>query len=211
MGSMSIFVGEVVAPTSSTNTSTSPADAPTSPAEAPTASAARGGKSTLMSATGGEVTMPSTVPHGGVAVHASSTSASPKTCGSGDLVREGDDGATDTSCGHATSLHGKVPHQDPNHTISERHNQPSGFYLITVGSQVFSQNTRGLIAPGIFACAAAALRCASNPRRSASSDVFCTSSRCLLAPGLSGLLAAWSSGTGNSSMASTSLLLLLLF
>jgi hypothetical protein len=30
------------------------------------------------------------------------------TCGSGDLVREGDDGATDTPCGIATGLHVKI-------------------------------------------------------------------------------------------------------
>jgi hypothetical protein len=83
MGSTPKIVGEVVAPTSL--------------AEVSTPSAARGGESTLVSAMGGEVTTPSTVPRGGVAVHASSASASPTTCGSGDLVREGDDGATRTS------------------------------------------------------------------------------------------------------------------
>jgi hypothetical protein len=82
MGSMSIIVGEVVAPTS--------------PAEVSTPSAVRGGESTLVSATGGEVTTPSNVPRGGVAVHVPSASASPTTCGSGDLMREGDDGATGT-------------------------------------------------------------------------------------------------------------------
>jgi hypothetical protein len=47
------------------------------------------------------------------------------------------------------------------------------------------------------------VRCTSNPRRRASSDVFCTSSRCLLAAGLSDLLAGCSSGIGNSSIASS--------
>jgi hypothetical protein len=176
MGSTSIIVREVVAPTS--------------PAEVSTPSAARGGESTLALATGSEVTRLSTVPHGGVAVRASSGSASPTTFGLGDLVREGDDGATGTPCGLATGLHGKAPRQDKNQIISKRQNQPSGFYLVTAGSRAFGQNTRGLIAAGILACVAAALRYASNPRRRASSDVFCTSSHCLLAAGLSGLLAA---------------------
>jgi hypothetical protein len=56
-------------------------------------------------ASGGEVVAPSATPRVGVAVRASSTSASPTTYGSGDLVREGDDGATDTSCGPAAGLH----------------------------------------------------------------------------------------------------------
>jgi hypothetical protein len=106
MGSTSIIIGEVVAPTSL--------------AEVSTPSAAHGGESTLVSATGGEVTMPSTVPRGGVAVRASSASASPMTCGSGDLVREGDDGAMGTHCGLATGLHGKEPRQDKNQIISKR-------------------------------------------------------------------------------------------
>jgi hypothetical protein len=97
MGSTSIIVGEVVAPTS--------------PAEVSTPSTARGGESTLASATGGEVTTFSTAPCGGVAVRVSSASASPTTCGSGDLMREGDDGAMGTPCGLATDLHGKAPHQ----------------------------------------------------------------------------------------------------
>jgi hypothetical protein len=95
MGSTSIIVGEVVVPTS--------------PAKVSTPSAACGGESTLVSATGGEVTTPSAVPRGGIAVRVSSASASPTTCGSGDLVREGDDGATGTPCGLATGLHGKAP------------------------------------------------------------------------------------------------------
>jgi hypothetical protein len=98
MGSTSMIVGEVVAPTS--------------PAEVSAPSAVRGGEPALMSATGDEVTTPSTVPHGGVAVRASSASASPTTCGSGDLVWEGDDGATGTRCGLATGLHGKILRQD---------------------------------------------------------------------------------------------------
>jgi hypothetical protein len=74
MGSISMIVGEVVTPTS--------------PAEVLTPSAVRGGEPALVSATGGEVTMPSTIPHGGVVVRASSASTSPTICGSGDLVRE---------------------------------------------------------------------------------------------------------------------------
>jgi hypothetical protein len=76
MGSTSIIVGEVVAPTS--------------PAEVPTPSAVLGGESTLVSATGSEVTTPSTVPHGRVAVRASSASASPRPV------------AQATSCGRET-------------------------------------------------------------------------------------------------------------
>jgi hypothetical protein len=79
VGSTSIIVGEVIA-------SASPTEA------APTASTTRGGLCTFESATGSEVAILSTVPHGGVAVSASSASASPTTCGSGDLVREGEDG-----------------------------------------------------------------------------------------------------------------------
>jgi hypothetical protein len=60
----------------------------------------------LVSVTGGEVVAPSAIPRVGVAVRASSTSASPATSGSGDLVREGDDGATGTPCGPAAGLHG---------------------------------------------------------------------------------------------------------
>jgi hypothetical protein len=66
----------------------------------------------LMSITGGEVVTPSASPRVGVAVQASSTSASTATCGSGDLVREGDDGVTGTPCGLAAGLHEKIPHQD---------------------------------------------------------------------------------------------------
>jgi hypothetical protein len=57
---------------------------------------------------GGEVTTTSAIPRGGVVVRASSASASPMTCGSGDLVREGDDGATGAPCDLATGLHGKI-------------------------------------------------------------------------------------------------------
>jgi hypothetical protein len=99
-----MIVGEVVAPTS--------------PPEVPTPSAARRGEPTLMPATGGEATTPSTTPRGGVAVHATSASTSPTTCGSGDLVREGDDGATGTPCGLATGLHGKIRRQDKGQTKS---------------------------------------------------------------------------------------------
>jgi hypothetical protein len=106
MGLTSIIVGEVVAPTS--------------PAEDPPASAVRGGVSTLASATSGEVTTFSTTPHGGVAVRASSTCASPTTCGSGDLVREEDDGVTGPPCGLATGMHGKEPRQDKNQIRSTK-------------------------------------------------------------------------------------------
>jgi hypothetical protein len=54
-----------------------------------------------MAVTGGEVINPSAIPRVWVAVRASSASASPTTCGSNDLVREGDDGATGTPCGLA--------------------------------------------------------------------------------------------------------------
>jgi hypothetical protein len=94
MGSTSIIVGEVVAPTS--------------PEEAPPASTTRGGVSTFESTTGGEVALLSTAPRGRVAVRASSASASPTTCGSGDLVREGEDGAPRPPCGLVTGLHGKT-------------------------------------------------------------------------------------------------------
>jgi hypothetical protein len=94
----SMIVGEVIALTS--------------PAEVPTPSAVHGGEPALVSATGGEVTTPSTIPRGGVAVRTSSASTSPTTCGLGDLVREGDDGVTGTPCGLATGLHGKILRQD---------------------------------------------------------------------------------------------------
>jgi hypothetical protein len=100
MGSMSIIVGEVIARTSL--------------AGAPPALAARGGVSTLESGTGGEVALPSTAPHGKVVVRASSATASPTTCGSGDFVREGEDGATGPPCGLVTSMHGKAPRKDKN-------------------------------------------------------------------------------------------------
>jgi hypothetical protein len=66
--------------------------APTSPAEVSTPSVVCREEPALVSVTGGEVVNPSAIPHIGVAVHASSATASPTTCGSGDLVREGDDG-----------------------------------------------------------------------------------------------------------------------
>jgi hypothetical protein len=104
MGSTSMIVGEVVAPKS--------------PAEVPTPSAARKGEPTLVPATGGEATTPSTTTCGGVAVRASSASTSPTTYGSGDLVWEGDDGATGTPCGLATGLHGTIHRQDKGQTKS---------------------------------------------------------------------------------------------
>jgi hypothetical protein len=98
MGSMSMIVGEAVAPTS--------------PADVPTPSVVCEGEPTLVSVTGDEATTPSTTPRGGVAVRTSSPSTSPTTCGSGDLVREGDDGATSTPCGLATGMYGKILHHD---------------------------------------------------------------------------------------------------
>jgi xanthosine utilization system XapX-like protein len=80
IGSTSMTVGEVVAPTS--------------PAVVSTPSAVCREEPALVSVTGGEVVNPSANPRIGVAVRASSASASPRTCGSSDLVREGDDGAT---------------------------------------------------------------------------------------------------------------------
>jgi hypothetical protein len=83
----------------------------TSPAEAPPMSATRGRVPTLASATGGEAALPSAAPCGGVAVRPSSASASPTTCGSDDLVREGEDGAP---CGLVTGLHGKTSRKGNN-------------------------------------------------------------------------------------------------
>jgi hypothetical protein len=100
MGSTSIIVGEVV--------TLMP------PAESPPASKTRGGVSTLESSTGGEVALLSTTPRGGVAVCASSAKVSPTTVGSGDLVREGEDGAPRPPCGLITDLHGKTPREDKN-------------------------------------------------------------------------------------------------
>jgi hypothetical protein len=92
MGSTSMIVGEVVAPTP--------------PVEvAPPASATRGGVSTLASATGGEVALLSTAPRGGVVVCASSASTSPTTFGSSDLVRDGETRAPRSPFGATTGLH----------------------------------------------------------------------------------------------------------
>jgi hypothetical protein len=77
MGSTSIILGEAGVPTFPT--------APPYPA-----STARGGLTTLESATGGKFALLSTAPRGGVAIRASSANDSPTTLGSGDLVREGD-------------------------------------------------------------------------------------------------------------------------
>jgi hypothetical protein len=100
MGSVSMIDGEAVALTS--------------PAEAPPASAARGGVPTLASATGDEAALPSAAPRGGVVVRASSASTSPTTCGSGDLVREGEDGAPCPPCGLITGLHGTTARKGNN-------------------------------------------------------------------------------------------------
>jgi hypothetical protein len=92
MGLTSIMVGEVVTPTS--------------PAEVtPPASTTHGGVSTLESATGGEVTLLSTAPRGGVAVRASSASASTMTFGSADLIQDGEVGAPRSPCGTTAGLH----------------------------------------------------------------------------------------------------------
>jgi hypothetical protein len=92
MGFTPIILGEVVAPTS--------------PIEVPSpASIAQGGLATPVSATGGEVTLLSAAPHGGVAVRASPASASPTTFRSGNLVREGEAGVTRSSCGTTSGLH----------------------------------------------------------------------------------------------------------
>jgi hypothetical protein len=74
------------------------------PAEAPPASTTREEVSTLVAATGGEVALLSTAPCGGVAVRASSASASPTTRGSGDLVWEREYGAPRPPCCLVTSL-----------------------------------------------------------------------------------------------------------
>jgi hypothetical protein len=91
MGSTSMIIEEVVAPTS--------------PVEvAPTGSATCRGMSTLRSTTSGEVALPSIAPHGGVAVCASSASTSPTTLGSSDLVRDGEAGAPWSPCGATAGL-----------------------------------------------------------------------------------------------------------
>jgi hypothetical protein len=100
MGSTSITAGETVAPMS--------------PAEAPPASTLHGGVSTLATTTGGEAALPSAAPYGGVAVRTWSTSTSPTTCGSGDLVREGEDGVPCPPCGLVIDLHGKTPRKGNN-------------------------------------------------------------------------------------------------
>jgi hypothetical protein len=98
MGSTSTTAGEVVAPTS--------------PADVSIPSVVCREEPALVPITGGEVVNPSAIPRVGVVVHASSASSSPTTCGSGDLVQQGDDGATGTPCGLATGLHGKILRQD---------------------------------------------------------------------------------------------------
>jgi hypothetical protein len=128
MGSASMIVREVVTPTS--------------PAEVPPASAARGGVSTLVATTGGEVALLSTTPHSGVAVLASSASASPMTRSSGDLVREGEDGAPRPPCGLVTGLHGKIPRKNRNLQDTKYKTQPAIKTLPRHGgNRVFSQNT----------------------------------------------------------------------
>jgi hypothetical protein len=87
--------------------------APTPPTEVSTPSAVCREEPALVSVTGGEVVAPSATPRVGVALRASSTSSSPATCGSGDLVREGDTGVTGTSWGLTANLHGQITRQDP--------------------------------------------------------------------------------------------------
>jgi hypothetical protein len=98
IGSTSTTIGEVVALTPPTEVSTPSAVCKEEPA--------------LVSVTGGEVFAPSATPRVGVAVRASSTSASPATCGSGDLMQEGDAGVTSTPCDLAAGLHGQITRQD---------------------------------------------------------------------------------------------------
>jgi hypothetical protein len=98
MGSTSTTAGEVVAPTS--------------PAEVSTPSVVCREEPALVSVTGGKVVNPSAIPCVGVDICASSARASPTTCGSCDLVWEGDDGATGTPCGLSTGLHDKILRQD---------------------------------------------------------------------------------------------------
>jgi hypothetical protein len=173
MGSTSITLGEVVALTS--------------PTEAPPASTVRRGVSTLESATGEEFTLLSTAPRSGVAVRASSASASPTTFGSADLVRDGEAEAPRSSCGIATGTHSNTTSKQEFNS-KQKKIEPSILYLVTTRMRSLGLNRRGQIAAGILACTATAFRCASKPRRRASSDVFYTSSRYLVAAGLSDLL-----------------------
>jgi hypothetical protein len=119
MGSMSITAREAIAPKSL--------------AEAPPTSAVRGGVSTLALATGGEAALPSAAPLGGVAVRASSSSASPTTCGSGDLVREGEDGAPCSPCGLVTGLHGKTSRKGNNLQDATSKEKLARLYLVAAG------------------------------------------------------------------------------
>jgi hypothetical protein len=130
MGSTSIILGEVV-------TQMSPTEVPSS------ASTARGGLATLESATGGEVSLLSAAPRGGVAVHASSANASPTTFGSGDLVREGESGAPRSCCGTTTGLHSNATSKQ---TFIARQQQvkkikPSRLYLAVIGARGFGLKT----------------------------------------------------------------------
>jgi hypothetical protein len=123
MGSTSITLGEVVAPTS--------------PAKTPLpSSTARGGVSTLESATGGETAIHSTTPRGGVAVRASSAKASPTTVGSGDLVREGEAEAPRSPCGSTTGP-------------SSRYLVKTNIYSTSTTSQKIELSRHYLIATGI--------------------------------------------------------------
>jgi hypothetical protein len=173
--------------------------APTSPEEVmPSTSTTSGGFSTLASATGGEVALLSTAPRGGVAVCASSGNASPTTVGSADLIRDGEARAPRSSCGTTTGLQVSNITSIQDLKSKQKKIKSPRFYLAETGIRSFGLKIRGLIAAGIFACVAAAVHCASKPRRRASSDVFTTSSRCLLAAGLSDLLTSQSLVTDNS-------------
>jgi hypothetical protein len=131
--------------------------APSSPVEALPVSAVRGGVSTLASAIGGEAVLPSAAPRGGVAMRASSASASPTTCGLGDLVREGEDGAPCSPCSLITDLHGKTFCKVNNLQDTTSKAKLARLYLVASGSRVFGQNTQGLIVARILACIAAAV------------------------------------------------------
>jgi hypothetical protein len=166
MGSTSIILGE--------------ATAPTSPTVAPSpASTARRGLTTLESATGGEVALLSAAPYGGVAVRASSTNDSPTTSGSGDLMWEREASAPRSCCGSATGLHNNTASRQ---IFTARHQQvkeiePSRLYLAMIGTRGFDLKSQGLITAGILAYVAVGVRCASKPRRRASSNAFSTNSR----------------------------------
>jgi hypothetical protein len=189
MGSTSITLGEVVAPTS--------------PTEVPSpASIARGRLATLVFFTSGEASLLSAAPRGGVVVRASSTRVSPTTFRSADLMWDGEAGATRSSCGTTVGLQGNVTSNTRIHQQAKKI-EFSRFYLKEIRISSFGLKGRDLSTAGIFACIATTVRCSCNPRCRASSDVFSTNSHCLLAAGLSGLLAGRDTSTDGSSTASS--------